>query len=148
MQQPPAFTPYINCPGNAREVFEHYQQLFGGELEVMSYDDFPDPSAAFGFTPPAGSVAHASLHGGHVTIAGGDSVMTQTPAPLESGVYSFLIQPAEVETAKQIAQAIVDGGGAESMPIEQAPWGAYYGQVKDRFGVMWQFNVEGQHHQA
>lgn len=29
------------------------------------------------------------------------------------------------------------------MPFEKAPWGGHYGQVKDKFGVLWAFSVEG-----
>jgi PhnB protein len=28
------------------------------------------------------------------------------------------------------------------MPFEKAPWGDWYGQVFDRFGVMWAVSVE------
>jgi len=28
------------------------------------------------------------------------------------------------------------------MPFEKAPWGDWYGQVFDRFGVMWAFSSE------
>jgi PhnB protein len=27
------------------------------------------------------------------------------------------------------------------MPFEKAPWGDYYGQLTDRFGVSWMFDV-------
>lgn len=27
------------------------------------------------------------------------------------------------------------------MPIRKAPWGDYYGQTFDRYGVMWSFSV-------
>jgi PhnB protein len=32
-------------------------------------------------------------------------------------------------------------GGAPAMPFEQAPWGDYYGQCEDKFGVTWMFDV-------
>lgn len=38
---------------------------------------------------------------------------------------------------------LVAGGGEINMPFEEAPWGSYYGQAFDRFGVMWAFDVEG-----
>lgn len=67
------FSPYISFPGNAGEAFPHYRELFGGELRMTRYDDFPDLSG-FAFTPPPGAVAHAQLHGGLVTLAGGDGI--------------------------------------------------------------------------
>ena len=30
------------------------------------------------------------------------------------------------------------------MPFEKAPWGDYYGQVFDRYGVMWSFSASAE----
>ena len=32
-------------------------------------------------------------------------------------------------------------GGAVTMPLEAAPWGDYFGQLTDRFGVAWMVNI-------
>lgn len=64
----PGSTPCISFPGKARDAFEYYREVFGGTLDLMTYD----------------------------------------------------------------------GMATEAMPFEQAPWGDRYGQVKDRFGVLWQ----------
>ena len=34
-------------------------------------------------------------------------------------------------------------GGEIAMPLEQAPWGDYFGQLTDRFGVSWMVNIAG-----
>lgn len=140
----PQFSPYITFPGNAGEAFEHYRELFGGELELMQYDDFPDLSG-FPFTPPPGAVAHAQLHGGLVTLAGGDGIAPpgEELPPLPSDVYSFLIGPNTVEDAKALIEKITTAGGTVAMPFERAPWGDHYGQVTDRFGVLWALVVGG-----
>ena len=141
-------SPYVNFPGNGAEVLAHWQGIFGGELDLMSYDDFPDPEAAFGFTPPKGALAHGTLTGGGFTVAGGDAIMAPTPPPLGSETYSFLIAPDTPEEASVLAEGIVAAGGEVVMPIEQAPWGAHYGQVKDPYGVLFQLNVEASAPQA
>src|SRR5699024_2060639 len=46
---------YISFPGNASEAFPFYQELFGGELEVQTYDAMPSLEG-FPFTPPPGAV--------------------------------------------------------------------------------------------
>lgn len=33
-------------------------------------------------------------------------------------------------------------GGDVGMQFEKAPWGDWYGQVFDKFGVMWSFSCE------
>lgn len=140
----PQFSPYISFPGTAQAAFEHYRELFGGELEIMLYEQFPDLSG-FPFTPPPGSVAHAQLHGGLVTLAGGDGIAPpgEELPPLSSEVYSFLIGLDEVVDARALIERIVAADGRVAMPFELAPWGDHYGQVVDRFGVMWALVVEG-----
>ncbi|MFC0673652.1 VOC family protein [Brachybacterium hainanense] len=140
----PQFSPYISFPGNAAEAFSYYHEIFGGELDIMKYDDFPDLSG-FPFAPPAGAVAHAQLHGGLVTLAGGDGISTdgsELPA-ITNDVYSFLIGLDTVEDAHALIEKLTASGASISMPFELAPWGDHYGQVTDRFGVMWALVVGG-----
>ena len=53
-------SPYLSFPGNASEAFPYYQELFGGELDMQTYDAMPSLEG-FPFTPPPGAVAHATL---------------------------------------------------------------------------------------
>ena len=141
----PQFSAYISFPGNAKEAFEHYQEMFGGELDIMSYDQFGDLSG-FPFAPPPGTIAHAQLHGGLVTLAGGDGMAPegQELPPLGSEVYSFLIGLDTVDEAHALIEKVTSNGGKLAMPFELAPWGDHYGQVTDRFGVMWALVVGGE----
>src|SRR5690606_3581112 len=59
----PQNSPYISFPGNGQEVLTHWHELFGGDLDLMTYDQIPDLSG-FLFTPPKGAVSHATLTGG------------------------------------------------------------------------------------
>lgn len=142
MTEIPVFTPYISFPGNAAEALEYYRETFGGTLDVMTYDDFPDTSG-FPFTPPPGAVAHAQLHGGAVTLAGGDDIGEHVVAgPVESDHYSFIVQPTEEQVARDLIDKLTATGGVVTLPFELAPWGWLYGQVTDKYGVLWQFSVD------
>lgn len=132
------FSPNISFPGNAAEAFRFYHEIFGGELDVMTYDQMPD--ADFPFEPPAGAVAHASLNSGTVSIVGGDAMDEDAPG-LDSDVYSFLLQFDTAAEAEEYIAKFTGAGAEISMPFEKAPWGDFYGQVKDRFGVLWMFNA-------
>lgn len=134
-------SPYIAFPGNAAEAFPYYAELFGGELMLMKYEDMPSMDG-MPFTPPPGAVAHCVLTAPGLTLSGGDAMGEDMPG-LESEVYSFLLTFDTVEEARAFIEKIVDGGGEILMPFEPAPWGDTYGQVKDRFGVKWDVNVEG-----
>ena len=48
-----------------------------------------------------------------------------------------------MESAKSLFARIAEGGGKVAMPFELAPWGDHYGQVVDRFGVMFALVVGG-----
>ena len=142
----PQNSPYVAFPGNGQEVLAHWHELFGGDLEMMTYDEIPDLSG-FPFTPPRGAVSHATLTGGLLDVSGGDAIGgpgDELP-PLGSDVHSFLIALDSVEEARALIQRIVEAGGKVAMPFELAPWGDHYGQVHDRFGVMFAVVVMGAH---
>ena len=60
---------------------------------------------------------------------------------VQGSIYSLLYTLDDVDKARELIQKLVDAGGSIQMPFEPAPWGATYGQVFDKFGVMWAFDV-------
>lgn len=130
---------YIAFPGNAAEAFTHYQEVFGGELNLMRYGDFP-PMEDMPFQPDPSSVAHAQLDLDGGSITGGDE-MPGEGLVVKDTVYSLLYTLDDVERARELIERLVAAGGSVNMPFELAPWGSHYGQVFDRFGVMWSFDV-------
>lgn len=132
---------YIAFPGTTRDAFEHWHEVLGGELNLMTYGD--TPMSDMPFDPDPNSVAHVTLDlpGGH--LAGGDAMPGET-YPLHGTAYSLLYQVETVEDAEAIIEKFVTAGGSVNMKFELAPWGDYYGQVFDKFGVMWALNVAGQ----
>ncbi len=125
------FHPYISFPGNGKQAFDFYQSIFGGELQAMYYDDFSQEAAQqFPFELPTGKLAHATLRGGMIALSGGDAI-EQQPAALTSDVYSFLLYCKSLEQAQEIADSLAQADGKVIAPVELAPWGQYYGQVRD-----------------
>lgn len=131
------FSSYISFPGNAEEALTHYHEIFGGNLTIQKYGDVP--LEGMPFTPPEGAVAHGQIDG-PVPISGGDS-MAENPDPLDIHNYSFLLSFDSVEEATAVIEKFTSTGGTVAMPFEKAPWGDHYGQVEDRFGVLWSFDV-------
>ena len=134
-------SPYLSFPGNAAEAFPYYQELFGGELELMTYDSMPSMEG-MPFTPPPGAVAHGVMTAPGITLAGGDNMGDDLPG-LANDVYSFLLVFDTEGEARGFIDKVTDGGGEVAMPFETAPWGDLYGQVKDKFGIRWDINVPG-----
>ena len=56
--------------------------------------------------------------------------------------YSLLYTAATVDRARAVIDGFVTAGGSVAMPFEVAPWGGWYGQVFDKFGVMWALSVD------
>lgn len=129
---------YISFPGNAAEAFEHWQSVFGGSLELMTYGDAGLQDLPF--EAPADAVAHAVLHTPGGDIAGGDAI--EEGYAIRDTAYSLLYSVDTPDEARELIKKLIDGGGTEGMPFELAPWGSWYGQVFDKFGVMWSFSAE------
>ncbi len=58
MEEPMAFRPYLFFGGNCRDAFTRYQEIFGGELTLMTMKDVP------GEEPPADK-ADIIIHAAH-----------------------------------------------------------------------------------
>lgn len=52
-----------------------------------------------------------------------------------------MVMPSSVADARALIEKLTSTGASIELPFEQAPWGDHYGQVKDRFGVLWQIDV-------
>ncbi|WGW10598.1 glyoxalase/bleomycin resistance/extradiol dioxygenase family protein [Saxibacter everestensis] len=128
---------YVALPGNAADAFTHWQEVFGGELDLTRYGDMD--LEGMPFTPDPEKVAHAALHTPGGDITGGDAMPGEDAPPLRDTAYSLLYGVDTPDEARTLIQKLVDGGGSVNMPFELAPWGDWYGQAFDRFGVMWAF---------
>ena len=125
---------YIALPGNTAEAMEHWRDVFGGQLDILRYADTSMEDLPFEPDPQA--VAHATLTMPVGIIAGGDTVDDGQDYPLQGTAYSLLYTTSTPDEARGYVEQLVDAGGSVGMPFEQAPWGDWYGQVFDRFGVM------------
>lgn len=132
---------YIALPGTTAEAMEHWHQVFGGELQIMRYGDMPDMEG-MPFTPDPQAVAHATLDLPGGSIAGGDAMEDGNDYNVRGSAYSLLYTTDTPDEARELIAKLIDGGGESGMPFEQAPWGGWYGQAFDRFGVMWSFSCE------
>ncbi|MGO3148025.1 MAG: VOC family protein [Leucobacter sp.] len=132
---------YIALPGTMAEAMEHWHEVLGGELEILRYGDMP-PMPDMPFEPDPKTVAHATLKTPGGEIAGGDSMDPGTDYPVRGTAYSLLYTTDSADEARGFIDKFVEGGGSVGMPFEQAPWGDWYGQVFDRYGVMWAFSCE------
>jgi PhnB protein len=136
-------SPYINFNGRAREALEFWAAALGGIPDIMTFADMPaDPRMPL----PAGTeclVMHGQLvtPGGLTIMAADGGVIGEYEAP-NSGMSVALtgVGPEDLAYIRAAHTKILEGGTA-NMPFELAPWGDYYGDGVDKFGVHWTFDV-------
>jgi len=128
--------PYLNFDGNAREAIEFYKDVFGGELNVMAFGDM-GMTEHEGQPLPADGVMHAQLTSdAGFTLMAADSPGEHTP----NGHIS--LSGDEDALLRGYWDKLSDGGHVD-VPLEVAPWGDAFGQVKDKFGINWLVNIAG-----
>jgi PhnB protein len=127
-----AFNPYLFFSGGTcREAFTRYQEIFGGELEIMSNGDAPPDAAMPG--APADSVMHASLTVGDGMLLGSDDP-TGDGGPHAGAAVSYSAESGEA--AEKVFDALCEGGEV-TMPFTATFWSSGFGMCTDRFGIPW-----------
>jgi len=128
--------PYLNLDGSAREALEFYQGVFGGELNVMAFGDM-------GMTEHDGQPLdpNAVMHGQLTTPEGFTLMAADSPGEHTPNGHLSL-SGDESELLHGYFDKLTDGGHID-VPLEKAPWGDEFGQVKDKFGINWLVNIAG-----
>jgi len=126
--------PYLFFSGNCREAMEFYKQVFGGTLNVMTYDEMPG-----GQQPEAmkGKVMHASLTDGDAALMASDSPQADR---LGTGKISLSLSGTDESRLRTIFDRLSSGGKVTS-PLKKEFWGDTFGSLTDRFGVEWMVNI-------
>jgi uncharacterized glyoxalase superfamily protein PhnB len=127
---------YLNFAGNTEEAFNFYKSVFGGEfLTVMRFKDTFEADR----TPEADKdkIMHIALPIGKgnilmATDAIGEMCKTLTPG----NNYYVCINGENVEETRKLFTALA-AGGQIVYPFDKAPWGSYFGQLTDQFGIQW-----------
>lgn len=131
---------YLNFAGNAREAFEFYQGVFGGELSrVFTYSDFGGKEAGFADSD-LDRVAHVSLRLTPAFLLMGSDVPSRSEGELVVGTNAYVnLNVDSPEEGRRLFDALLAGGAVEQA-LEKTDWAELYGSLIDRYGVRWMFN--------
>ncbi|MBN2733120.1 MAG: VOC family protein [Balneolaceae bacterium] len=137
-----AVNPYLNFDGNTEEVFEFYQSVFGGELQIVRFKDMEDSMGATG--DDLEKIAHVSLPIGGNTMLMGDDGPAVMGQPMTVGD-NFSIN-LEAENAQEAEKVFNDlsAGGKITMPLQETEWAAKFGMLTDKYGISWSVNYPGE----
>ena len=131
-----SFHAYLFFTGTCKEAFTRYQEVFGGELFLMTNDQAPD-----GGMPGAGpdAVIHAAL-----TIANGSMLMASDDPTGDAGGtkgVSVSYTAKDAGEAERVFDQLSDGGQVTS-PLAETFFSPAFGTCVDRWGVAWMVNTE------
>ncbi len=130
------FHPYLFFGGNCREAFTRYQDIFGGELFVMTMGDVPGEEAPPGMEDV---VIHAAITGDDLLLMGSDDPTTDSFGPVQ-GMQVTYSSPT-VEEANRVF-ALLTEGGEVSQPLIETFFSPAFGMCVDRFGTPWMISTD------
>lgn len=127
---------HLNFRGTAREALQFYQSVFGGDLQLVTYEQVGQTDVA----------SPGDVIWGQVSSARGFAVMAfDVPAdkPWDPGVNAFYlsVRSASTEEIRGCWDQLVVGGEI-IQPLAPSMWAPLYGMTKDRFGITWVLDVE------
>lgn len=133
--------PHINFNGNAEEAFNFYQSVFGGAFtKIIRFKDIA--SADF---PVAENEANKIMH---IALPIGKNFLLANDVPEIMGRTNENENRSKISISaesKEEADKLFNGlsaGGEIEMPIEDSPWGTYFGMCRDKYGIEWMVDFD------
>jgi PhnB protein len=127
-------TPYIHFQGTAREALSFYADVFGGTVQLHTFAEFSRTDG------PADAIAHGYLVDAPLSLYAAD-VGGEEPAFRAQGLMLSLLGTAEPATLRRWFAHLAKGGDIVE-ELQERPWGAFDGQVIDRYGLHWLIGFE------
>ena len=128
--------PYINFNGNAEEAFTFYKSVFGGEFaKITRFKDLSSPEF-----PVAENEADKIMY---IALPIGKNILIANDVPESMGRVNENENRSKISISaesKEEADKLFNGlsaGGKVEMPIEESPWGSYFGMFRDKYGIEW-----------
>ena len=130
--------PYLNFDGNAKEAFEFYQSVFGGELSMQKMKEVP------GSENFADDEKEMMMHiclpiGDGQLLMACDCLKSQGHVCKPGNTNYISISPDSRDEATRIFNELSIDGEIE-MPMEDMFWGDYFGSFIDKYKICWMVN--------
>ena len=128
--------PYINFNGNAEEAFTFYKSVFGGEfVKIIRFKDFSSPEFQVSENE-ANKIMHIALPIGNNILMANDVPESMGRVNENENRSKISISTESREEADKLFNGLSSGGKIE-MPIDNSPWGTYFGMFRDKYGIEW-----------
>jgi PhnB protein len=136
--------PHINFNGNAEEAFTFYRSVFGGDfVKVMRFKELA--SADF---PVSDAEAEKIML---IALPIGTNVLLGNDVPEVLGRVNEQENRSKISIgAESKAEALhlfngLSVGATVEMPMDESPWGSYFGMLRDQFGIEWMVDYDPNH---
>ena len=132
---------HLNYNGNAEEAFTFYKSVFGGEfskitrLKDLESPDFPVDEK------DADKIMHIALPIGNNTLMANDVPSFMGTVNENENRSKIAVSAQSKEEADKLFNGLSAGGTVE-MPIQDSPWGSYFGMFRDKYGIEWMIDFD------
>lgn len=132
---------HLNYNGNAEEAFTFYKSVFGGEfskitrLKDLESPDFPVDEK------DANKIMHIALPIGNNTLMANDVPSFMGLVNEQENRSKIAVSAESREEADKLFNGLSAGGTVE-MPIQDSPWGSYFGMFRDKYGIEWMIDFD------
>lgn len=127
--------PYLDFNGKAREAMEYYQKIFGGDLELTTFGEFPQMPVD---ESNKDKIMHAVLETDEFTIMASDG-RPGTPLLIGDNVHLSFSGSDEAKLRGYFDALSADG--KLIMPLVAQSWGDTFGMTDDKYGLHWMVNI-------
>ncbi|MGV3538782.1 MAG: VOC family protein [Rufibacter sp.] len=128
--------PHINFNGNAEEAFTFYKSVFGGKFaRIVRFKELASPEFQVE-EKEANKIMHIALPIGNNTLMANDVPERMGRVNENEHRSKISVSTESREEADQLFQGLSAGGSIE-MPMDDSPWGSYFGMFRDKFGIEW-----------
>ena len=133
--------PYVNFNGNAEEAFNFYKSVFGGEFAmIMRFKDMSSAEHPVAENE-ANKVMHIALPIGKNVLMGNDVPESMGQVNENENRSKISVSAESREEADKLFNGLSAGGNIE-VPIDDSPWGSYFGMFRDKFGIEWMVDFD------
>lgn len=142
----PVINPHINFNGNAEEAFLFYQSVFGGAfVNIVRFKDIASSEYPIAENE-LNKIMHIALPIGKNILMGNDVPESMGRVNETEHRSKISINAASREEADKLFSGLSAGGNVE-VPIEDSPWGSYFGMFRDKYGIEWMVDYNPQYNE-
>ena len=133
--------PHVNFNGNAEEAFNFYKSVFGGDFAmIMRFKDMPGMEQQVS-EKEANKIMHIALPIGQNILMGNDVPESMGQVNERENRSKISISAESREEADRLFNGLSAGGSVE-VPIDDSPWGSYFGMFRDKYGIEWMVDYD------